>query len=133
MKKLIARLLINGVAFYFTARYIPGISYSGGTAGLAVITLWFSILNLFLKPLINLLAFPLKILTFGLFSLVVNGGLLWLTAYLLENFTLDSAWFPGLEIGPLLIAPGYWPQWAVAIVGALSISLISGFLTWLIE
>ncbi|WP_296665200.1 phage holin family protein [Demequina sp.] len=38
--------------------------------------------NLFIRPVVDLLALPIKILTLGLFSLVVGWFMLWLTAWL---------------------------------------------------
>lgn len=133
MKRLITTIIINALAFYLVARYVPGISYQGGLLGLIAITVVFGLINLLVKPIINLLSLPIKVLTLGLFSLVINGGMLYLTSLIIENFYIEGDWFFGIELGPLIIKPCYIPFWATAIIGGLVISIISGFFSWLLE
>ena len=53
------------------------------TAILAAVIL--GILNALVKPFLQLLALPLTILSFGLFGLVINGVVLWLTAWVVGD------------------------------------------------
>ncbi|WP_439819144.1 phage holin family protein [Weissella paramesenteroides] len=53
------------------------------TAILAAVIL--GILNALVKPFLQLLALPLTILSFGLFGLVINGIVLWLTAWVVGD------------------------------------------------
>lgn len=53
------------------------------TAILAAVIL--GILNALVKPFLQLLALPLTILSFGLFGLVINGVVLWLTAWVVGH------------------------------------------------
>ena len=70
MKKLIIKwvlfaLIIMGIC------YLPGIKVeSFGFAMLVAAAL--TIVNIFIKPIIKLLAFPINLFTFGLFNLVIN-------------------------------------------------------------
>ena len=78
-----------------------------GVAAVLVLT----ILNLLVRPILLILAFPLIILTLGLFLVVVNALLLELTAYLVKGFTVS----------------GFWS----AVGGAIVISLVSTLLNGL--
>lgn len=73
------------------------------------VALIFALVNAIVKPIVQFLAFPLIILTLGLFSLVINAAMILLTAWL----TQSTHW--GIEVD------GFW--WAV--LAALVISVIS--------
>lgn len=69
----------------------------------------FAIVNTIIGTIIKIIAFPLYILTLGLISLVINGFLLWLTAW------VTSWWNWGLRV------EDFW--WGV--VAALIITVIN--------
>ncbi len=74
---------INGVLFWAfdTKLFVDTFSITGGISGYAFIAFLFMLFNGFIKPVLNILAFPFRLLTLGLFSFVINGFLL----YLLEH------------------------------------------------
>jgi putative membrane protein len=73
------RLLINAVALWLATRFIDGISFDGDLIFLLVVALIFGVVNAVVKPLLIFLTFPFLIITLGLFLLVLNGAMLWLT------------------------------------------------------
>ncbi|WP_309066053.1 phage holin family protein [Microbacterium sp.] len=70
----------------------------------------FALVNTIIGTVVKIVAFPLYILTFGLIGFVINGFLLWLTAWITSGF----GW--GLTVGH------FW--WGV--LAALIISIING-------
>ena len=75
----ILRLIGTGLGLWVSAKLVPGIVIAQGTTlietviMLGLIALVFTIENSIVRPLLTVLAFPLYILTFGLFILVTNG------------------------------------------------------------
>lgn len=119
MNKFLIRLLINAVALYAAVAIVPGISPLQGTSwvsylGLALI---FGLLNALVRPLLKFLTCPLIILTLGLFTLVINTVLFWLTGLI------------GLNFGIGFTVDGFWP----AFWGGLIVSVISVILTALFK
>jgi putative membrane protein len=104
------RLLINAAALWVATRIVPGVSYTGGWLPLVGVALVFGIVNTFVRPAARILAFPIVVLTLGLFLLVINGLMLWLTAALSRALAL------GFEVR------GFWS----AFWGALVVSIVSG-------
>ena len=105
---LIIRILLNGLALVALDYFMDSISVETyGVAIIAVVIL--SIVNTFIRPILQLLALPITFLTLGLFALVVNGAMFYLTAALVSGFEVTS--FFG------------------AIVGAIFMSIISTFIT----
>ena len=92
--RLLAYLLINGLAVFMASQIIPGIQMDGYVTALMVVII-FGLLNTFLKPLLTLLTLPLTIFTLGLFLLVINIVIVFLTAQIVPGFVVDG-WFSAL-------------------------------------
>ncbi len=131
MRKIVLKILITSTAVAVTAKILPGIIYSGGVITLVKISVVFSLVNLFVKPIIMLLALPVEIATLGLFTLVINAGMLILVKTFVPGFYVQSFWFPGFTTGPVLLAPFEIPMAVTAILGSLMIAFISTSLYWL--
>ena len=82
------RLLVNAAALWVATRLVPGVTYSGELLPLLGVALVFGIVNAFIRPVAKLLTLPLIILTLGIFALIVNGLMLWLTSSLSESLGL---------------------------------------------
>ena len=79
--RFLVRLLINAAALWVAVKLVPGITYaSDNWVPFFGVALVFGLVNAFIRPLVKLLSLPLIILTLGVFLLVVNGLLLWLTS-----------------------------------------------------
>ena len=77
----------------------------------------FALVNTIIGTVIKVVAFPLYILTFGLIALIINGFLLWLTAWITSGF----GW--GLTVG------NFW--WGI--VAALLIAIINGIFGFILR
>ena len=78
--RFLVRLLVNAAALWVATRLVSGVTYSGGWLPFLGVALVFGIVNAFIRPVARVLTFPLIIVTFGIFALVVNGLMLWLTS-----------------------------------------------------
>ncbi len=118
MVSLILRWAINAVALYAAIAIVPGLE-AGNPNWQAYIwlALIFGLVNALVRPFLKLLTCPLIILTLGLFTLVINTGLLYLTSAVGEVFGV------GLNIA----------SFGAAFLGALVISIISLILTMFIR
>jgi putative membrane protein len=84
--------LIMTVAVFVAANILPGVTVSGiGTALIAAVVL--GLLNTFIKPLLILLTLPINILTLGLFTLVINAGIIMLVPYIVPGFKVNGFWY----------------------------------------
>ena len=89
MLRLIIDVLVTGGLLYALAAALPGVRLkSYGTA--VIVALVYGLLNSFLFWLIALIAFIPMFLSLGLFGLVINAFLLWLTDKLIDDFEIDS-------------------------------------------
>ncbi|HEV3153115.1 MAG TPA: phage holin family protein [Candidatus Baltobacteraceae bacterium] len=97
---LVLRLLVNAVAFYLIARYVPGFHVANFTAAL-IAALIFGIVNAILRPIVLLVSLPFTILTLGIFVLIVNALMFWLTALISPGVHVDD--FKAAFIGALIM------------------------------
>jgi putative membrane protein len=91
MPRFLIRWAFNIGALFAAAALLDGISYSGGWK-LVVAALVFTIVNMFVRPLVILLALPAVILTLGLALFFVNLLMLFLTDWLVSGFEIDGFW-----------------------------------------
>jgi putative membrane protein len=110
---LLVRLIINAAALWVATRLVPGISYTGDGASLLGVALVFGVLNVALKPVLFVLSLPFLILTLGLFTLVLNALMLWLTGAASDSLGL------GFRVA------GFLP----AFLGGLVVSIVSFLLS----
>ena len=109
----LVRLLVNAAALWVATRVVSGVTYSGGWLEFLGVSLVFGVINAFIRPVAKILTFPLIIVTLGVFALVVNGLMLWLT----------SSLSTGLGLG--FHVSGFW----AAFWGALVVSIVSTILS----
>ena len=73
------RLVINAIALWLATRLVDGITFDGEIVFLLAVALIFGVVNSIVKPILMLLTFPFLLVTLGLFLLVLNAFMLWLT------------------------------------------------------
>ena len=110
--RLLLNWVLSAVAVWIVANVVRGVSVSGpGAALIAALAIGF--LNATIGLLLKILTFPLTLVTFGLFWLVIN-------ALMLE---LASALVPGS-----FQVRGFW----AAFIGAIVLSLVNVLLKWIV-
>ncbi len=90
--KLLFNWLISALVILSVPYILPGVHVQSFTVAL-VVALVLGIINAFLRPLLLFLTLPLNILTFGLFTLVINAVLIMLTGSLVSGFVVDNFWW----------------------------------------
>jgi len=104
--RFIFRLLINVVAILIIAYIAPSLISVDGFLSALVAAILLGIVNTIIRPILVILTFPLTLLTFGLFLLVINGLMLWLVSALLSGFNVNGFW--GALFGSILISIVSW-------------------------
>ena len=106
---LLLRWLVSAAAVGAAAHFVPGITVTGGLKTYFVVALILGLVNAVVRPIVKALACGIIFLTLGLFLLVINAAMLWLTSLLAQHF------------GYGFFVHGIQP----ALVGSLVISLVS--------
>lgn len=104
MEKLFWRIIGGILAIFLVVRFVPGVETQvipGESSFLAIelteswhiivlIGTLLGLINFFIKPILDVITIPLKILTLGLFSLILNAGLVWALDVLFKEFNIQG-------------------------------------------
>lgn len=106
MKRLLSQIIGAIVGFWVANLLIPGMTIKvlpqSNFFNLKITAAWqiilisgivLGLINFFLKPIIDIVTFPLKIITLGLFSLLLNMGIIWLVDIIFAELTING-FFP---------------------------------------
>jgi putative membrane protein len=122
------RVALTAVALWIVTAIVPGMSFVGGDTTVAkvgialVVAAIFGLVNAIIKPIVAFVSIPLYIVTLGLFHVVVNALMLWITASITEHTTHWG----------LYIAHFWWTAiWAAIVLSIVSwvLSVATGGLT----
>ena len=125
MGTFLLRAALTGVALWVVTLIVPGMHFVGGHTTpqkigiIFVVAVIFGLVNAIIKPIVQILSIPLYILTLGLFHIVINALMLWITASITRHTT---HW--GLQIDHF---------WWTAIWAAIVLSIVSWLLSLLIR
>jgi putative membrane protein len=108
LRRLAITWVFNTTALFVATLLLSGLSYGSDWWALLVAGLVFTLVNYFLKPILALLSIPFIIVTFGIFYFLINVFMLYLTHWIVGQFTIASFW------------------WAV--LGAIIVSVVNGIL-----
>jgi putative membrane protein len=108
IRRLAITWAFNTVALFVAAWLLSGLSYGSDGWALLAAGLAFTLVNFFLKPVLTILSVPFIIVTLGIFYLLINVFMLYLTHWIVPQFTIA----------------GFW--WAV--LAALIVSIVNGAL-----
>jgi putative membrane protein len=109
---LLTKLAINALALVVVTSIFQGIHFDNNQAMFAAAVV-LALVNTYLRPLVVILTLPINIMTLGLFTLVINAGM--------------------LELVSLLIPAFHIKDFGTALGGALVISVISFLLNWFLR
>ncbi len=105
--KLIVRLGVNVIALLVVEYLVPGFILTGYVAAI-VAAIVIGVVNTFIRPILQLIALPISLLSFGISAFLINVALLWLTAMFVPGFEITS--------------------FVTAIIASVVLSLVSWFL-----
>lgn len=89
--KTIMQWIVSAIAIGVTAYLLPGVEVT--LVGAFVLAVVLAIINIFIKPVLFILTLPVTIVTLGLFSLVINGFLVWGAAQIVPGFSVAGFWW----------------------------------------
>ncbi len=116
--RLALRALLTMALVWLMAKYLPQyLSISGGIAAIIVTGALLTLLNLFVRPLLNIITFPLKLFATIIAIILANAAFLWIVMWVTDR------------LDPTLI------QFDVrgGIVGWVVVSLLLGLMNWILK
>jgi putative membrane protein len=111
MRKFFITCLLNFISLYIASLLFTKVVVSD-TSSLLWAGIFLAIINFFIRPLLIIISFPINIVTFGIFTLVINTWMVMMTDWMIKGISI----------------PGFWLSFAVAVVVSLSNMALQGVL-----
>jgi putative membrane protein len=92
-RRLAITWVFNTIALFVATWLLSGLSYGSDWWALLAAGLVFTLVNFFCKPVLAVLSIPLILATLGIFYLLINVFMLYLTHWIVPQFTLASFWW----------------------------------------
>jgi putative membrane protein len=122
----IVRVIVTAVALWLSDLIFTNLEIYGGDDStlsrilvILGVALIFTIVSSFVKPIVSIISIPLLILTLGLFYLVINAFVLWLTTWV-----TDQGWFGDWGVD---VSGGFWWFIWIALILAVLQAIIGAF------
>jgi putative membrane protein len=111
--RFLVRLVLTALALWLATAIVSGIDLYGDSAlekvlSLLLVALIFTLVNTVVKPIVMMIGCALYVLTLGLFGLIVNALMFWLTGWVSEQLSLGFS------------VDGFWPAFWGAIIVSLA-------------
>jgi len=121
--RFLLRWLISAISVAVAVLLVPGFDVTGNAfVAIAASAIVIGFINATLGLIFKIGMIGCIVMTLGLFNLVINAGLLWISVWIVNN------WLGWLG-GTIVVEDGFWPYFW----GALVISVVSGLLTWFVR
>ncbi|KAA6460865.1 phage holin family protein [Acidobacteria bacterium AB60] len=111
MLRLLLHWLLSAVALLITSRLVPGFEVRGLTAAL-IAAVVIGLLNATVGLILKIITFPISIVTFGIFLLVINGLMILVASDIVPGFRVYG------------IVPAFWGAVILALLGVLFKALV---------
>lgn len=133
MKTILRRIAIYTFVLFLLPILIPGVEISGGVETLFVGGAALALMFLVLKPILNIVSFPINLLTLGLFSIVTNALILYLMTVFIGGVVVSPFSYPSINQFGFVSPQIHFNIYFAYIFTAFVVSLIESVLTWLME
>ena len=128
MNRLILQIIAGILGIFLATKFVPGVSLEvipgqSSLFGIEFTASWqillligsaLGLINFFIKPVLKMITLPLRILTFGLFSLVINMVMVWTVDILFPELVIQGIvplfWLSIIILGVSLLLGLYQPR-----------------------
>ncbi len=133
MKAIVRNISIYSFSLFLLTQVLSGVKVSGGVITYIIGGAALSLMFVIIKPILSIITLPLNIVTLGTFSFLINAIILYLLTILVSGISIRAFVFKGFSFAGFVIPNVTLNTLFAFIVSSLFLSIIVGFLTWLIK
>ncbi|MGH7246324.1 MAG: phage holin family protein [Candidatus Levyibacteriota bacterium] len=131
MKTFFRNMLFYSTILFFVSQIFSGLIVFGGVASYLLGGVALTVLSFLLKPILQILSFPLNIITFGIFSFFTNAVILYVLTVFIPQIRVSAFTFTGLRFAGFVVPRVHFNTFFAYVVVALAIYGFFSFLKWL--
>ena len=133
MKTILRNIAIYAFTLFVLPQFIPGFYVNGGFwtffTGGVVLTMLF----LVLKPVLNIISFPVNVVSLGLFNIFINALLLYLLTVFVTEISVTAFTLTKINFFGFIIPAISFNTFFAYVYTAFILSIISGGIKWLMK
>lgn len=133
MKTIIRSIVIYTFALYLLPKIIPGVHISGGLLTLFVGGIALAIMFLVIKPILNIISFPINLLTLGLFSIITNLLILYLLIVFVSGISIEPFYYTRADIAGFIVPRIWFNTFFAFVYTSFILSVIDSCIKWLMS
>jgi putative membrane protein len=107
LRKLLFQIIAGIIAIWLASQLVNGVELETAKT-LYLAGLFLGLINFFIKPILKLITLPLRIITFGFFTLVINIGIVWSIKIIFPHLIIDG------------LVPLFWTTITVWIISSIA-------------
>ncbi len=133
MKTLLRNIAIYTLILFVLPQLVPGVTIAGGFNTLLVGSFVLTLLFIILKPILNIISFPVNLITLGVFSIFINGLLIYLLTIFVTEVAITSFTYQNANVLGFITPVIAFNTFFAYIYTAFIVALIDGTIRWLIK
>lgn len=91
MRKLIIQIITGILGIWLATKFIKGVELENNNIKILLLAGFIlGLINFFIKPILKVITLPLRIITFGLFGLIINMGIIRAVDYMFSELTISG-------------------------------------------
>ena len=123
--------MINAFSLFILTQTLTGVKVSGGISSYVLGGLALAIIYKVLKPILNIISFPLNIVTLGGTSFLINILLFYIATALIPQISINEFTFNGVSFGGFIIPTIHLNTFFAYAAAAFVQSILVSFISWL--
>jgi putative membrane protein len=132
MRSFLRTILFNSFSIFILSQILPGVRVTGGIITYLLGGIALTVLLVILRPILNLLALPLNLLTLGMFSFLTNVIIFYLLTVFVTGINITAFTFPGASYAGFIVPSIHFNILFAFVIVAFVQSVIVSFINWLI-
>lgn len=77
MRNFLTKIISGVLGLWVAVSFVPGVDFTGSLKNLAIAGVLLGLVNFFIKPVLKIVTLPLRMLTLGLFEIIINMAMVW--------------------------------------------------------
>ena len=96
ISRIFSQIIVGIIGIYLAILFIPGVDITNGEftrEGIKILILVgsvFGLINFFIKPVISFITLPLRIITLGLFGILINIAMIWIVDIIFTELVISG-------------------------------------------
>ena len=77
MRNFLVKIVSGVLGLWIAVSFVPGVEFTGSLKSLAIAGCLLGLVNFFIKPILKVVTLPIRMLTLGLFEIIINMAMVW--------------------------------------------------------